>query len=148
MCPTDQLLSLQNKLILLTSSKGNGGTKHLLGAIKPLTGLGSLAGPVISAPIDAFVTLSPRKLPVFTCQINFPVSNIFPVYWIICLLRVQGCGEVSTSGKGWLHKTAKEKTNYCQVCWAAEWESEREFIKNHVTCTWCRATTGNWLCWN
>lgn len=75
MCPTDQFLSLQ----IINSQnfqQRNGGTEHLLGAIKPLTGLGSLAGPVISAPIDAFVTLSPQKLPVFTCQINFPVSSI------------------------------------------------------------------------
>lgn len=49
--------------------------------------------------------------------------------------------------KSYLHKTTKEKPNYCKVWWATEWESDREFIRNHVTHAHCKATTGNWLCW-
>lgn len=69
----------KNELILLTFSKANGGTEHLLQTTKHLTGQGSLAKTVISAPIaviDAFVTLSPQRLPVFIYQINFSVSSI------------------------------------------------------------------------
>lgn len=69
----------KNEFILLTFSKVNGGTEHLLRTTKHLTGQGSLATTVISAPIaviDVFVTLSPQRLPVFIYQINFSVSSI------------------------------------------------------------------------